>query len=249
MRLPSTCTWTLLFVSVLTAARADAQSSLKDSVVSAPAYTAAIHQYHTYVAPEVGLYRGNQYTDYDYTVQKGQPFFGPDMIREGTVWYNGVRYDHVAMLYDIVKTQLVIADPFKVYKISLWMDMLDSFSLDDHRLVRLRDTAAFSWLRNGYCEYLYRGHLQLLKRETKGLHENLVISSDNVRWFIDSATAYYIKKGGSYHAVSRKAELLTLFKDRRSELRKLMRRSRLKWHDDKEKLLLIAVAWYDGAAH
>jgi hypothetical protein len=249
MRLPSTCFWTCLFISVLTAVDADAQTSLKDSVNSDPAYVAALNQYHIYVAPEVGLYRGMQYVDYDYTVQKGQPFFGPNEIRGGTVWYNGIRYDHVRMLYDLVKDQLVINDPYKVYKISLFMEMVDSFMLDDHRLIKLRDTVAASWLRNGYFEELYRGRILLLKREQKSLHENLVISSDNIRLFIDSSTSYYFKNPGGYHPVKTKREVLNLFNNRRSEVRKVIRKSRLHWHDDKEQILLMVAAWYDGANH
>lgn len=249
MRLPSTCFWTCLFISVLTAVDAEAQSALKDSVTSDLAYAAALNQYHNYIAPEVGLYRGMQYVDYDYTVQKGQPFYGPDSIRVGTVWYNGIRYDQVRMLYDLVKDQLVINDPFRVYKISLFMDMVDSFTLDDHRLIKLRDTLAASWMRNGYFEELYRGHVLLLKREQKALHENLVISSDNIRWFIDGSTNYYLKNPGGYHSVNSKREVLNLFKDRRSEVRKLIRKNKLSWHDDKEKILLTIAAWSDGANH
>ena len=66
-----------LLISTLTALRMDAQSSLKDSSISDSAYAVALRQYHAYVAPEVGLYRGIQYIDYDFTVQKGQPFLGP----------------------------------------------------------------------------------------------------------------------------------------------------------------------------
>jgi hypothetical protein len=249
MRLPSTCFWTCLFISVLTAVDADAQTSLKDSVNSDPGHVAALNQYHTYVAPEVGLYRGMQYVDYDYTVQKGQPFYGPDSIRVGTVWYNGIRYDQVRMLYDLVKDQLVINDPYRVYKISLFMEMVDSFTLDDHRLIKLRDTLAASWMRNGYFEQLYRGRILLLKREQKAVHENLVISSDNIRLFIDGSTSYYLKISGGYHPVNSKREVFNLFKDRRSEVRRLIRKSKLSWHDEKEKVLLIVAAWYDGANH
>ena len=76
----------------------EAQSSLKDTVISDSAYPVALRDYHLYVAPETGLYRGNQYADYDFTIQQGQPFFGPDSIRTGSVWYSGVYYAHVHLL-------------------------------------------------------------------------------------------------------------------------------------------------------
>ena len=249
MRVPSARFLTLLIISALTALSTDAQSSLKEYPVPDSAYAIAMRQYHSYVAPEVGLFRGTQYIDYDYTVQKGQPYFGLDSIRTGSVWYGGVAYDHVRMLYDLIKDQLVILDPYSIYKIALYMDLVDSFALDGHMLVRIRDSLAPAWLRPTYVEPIYRGGLVLLKRERKFMHENLVISSDNVRLFIDGSSEYYLKKGGIYHAVNTREALYDLLKDRRSEIRRLVRKSKLKWHKEKERLLQLVVAWYDGATH
>jgi hypothetical protein len=249
MRLPSARLWPFLIISALTTVRTEGQSSLKESPVSDSAYAIALRQYHSYVAPEVGLYRGTQYIDYDYTVQKGQPFFGPDSIRYGSVWYGGVAYDHVRMLYDLIKDQLVVLDPYNVYKIALYMDLVDSFALDGQTLLRIRDSLAPSWLRSVYFEPIYRGRMVLLKRERKFLHENIVISSDNVRLFIDGNDDYYLKKGDGYHAVNTKEALYDLFKDRRSDVKRLIRKSKLGWHKDKEQLLQLVVAWYDGQNH
>jgi hypothetical protein len=228
----------------------EAQSSLKDSPLSDSAYVAALRQYHAYVTPEVGLYRGMQYIDYDITIQKGQPFFGPDSVRYGSVWYNGIGYDNIRMQYDLVKDQLVILDPFNIYKISLYMDMVDSFALDGHLFIRIRDSLAPSFLRFGYCERIYQGRLVLMKRERKFVHENLVLSSDNVRLYIDGTISFYFKKDGRYQAVNTRKELYNLLKDRRrSDIKRFIRKSKLNWHTDKEQLLQLVAAWYDGANH
>jgi hypothetical protein len=250
MRFPNARYLIFLLLSTLTAMRMEAQSSLKDSPVSDSAYAAALRQYHAYVGPEVGLYRGMQYVDYEYTVQKGQPFYGPDSVRSGSVWYNGVGYDNVRMQYDLVKDQLVIFDPFNIYKISLYMDMVDSFALDGRLLIRIRDSLAPSFIRFGYCERIYQGRTVLLKRERKFIHENLVVSSDNVRLYIDGTISYYLKKDGGYQSVNTKRELFDQLKDRRrSDIKRFIRKSKLNWHTDKEQLLQLVAAWYDGANH
>ena len=240
-----------LLLSALTATRTEAQSSLKDSSVSDSAYAFAVRQYHTYVAPEVSLYRGAQYVDYDFTVQRGQPFLGPDnSIYDGAVWYSRVGYDHLRLQYDLVKEQLVIMDPFNVFKISLYMDMVDSFLLGSHRYFRIRDSLAPSILRSGFSERIYQGRLVLLKRERKELHEKIVISSDNVRLFIDGSISYYFLKDGRYHPVNSKRELFDALKERRrSDIRRVMRTSGLQWSDNKELLLQLVAAWYDGNNH
>jgi hypothetical protein len=250
MRLSSARFLTFLLISALTSLRMDAQSSLNDSSTSDSAYAVALRQYHSYVAPEVGLYRGIQYVDYDFTVQKGQPFLGPDAMRDGSVWYNGIRYDRVHIQFDLVREQLVIYDPFDAFKISLFMDMVDSFALGGHVYFRIRDSLVPSRLRIGYWERIYQGRLVVLKEERKFLRENIMISSDNVRLYIDGTLTYYFKKDGVYHPVNTRSELFDLLKDRRrSDIKRVMRKSNLQWSSDKEQLLKLVAAWYDSANH
>lgn len=251
MRFPSTPYFIFLLLSTLTALRTEAQSSLKDNTISDSAYAFAVRQYHTYVAPEVSLYRGDQYVDYDFTIQRGQPFLGPDnSIHDGAVWYSRMEYDRVRLQYDLVKEQLVIMDPFNVFKISLNMDKVDSFLLGSHRYFRINDSFAPPILRSGFSERIYQGRLVLLKRERKVLHENIVITSDNVRLFVEWSISYYFLKDGRYHPVNSKRELFEALKDRRrSDIRRVMRKTGLDWSDNKELLLQLVAAWYDGNNH
>jgi hypothetical protein len=228
----------------------EAQSSLKDSSIPDSAGAVALRQYHNYIAPEVALYRGIQYMDYDFSVQRGQPFLGPDEVRAGSVWYSGMKYDHVPMLFDLVKEQLVIMDPFNVFKISLYMNLVDSFSLDGHLYFPMRDSLAPPSMRSGFWDRIYQGKVVLLKRERKSLNESIMVSPDNVRFFILSSVSYYFQKGGAYHPVNDKKELFDALNDRRrSEIRRVMRRSGLDWRDNKEQLLQLVAAWYDGVNH
>jgi hypothetical protein len=246
MRLPKATLCSFLLLLTLPTLTIRAQLSPKDSLINDTAYAVAIHQYHVYTTPESGLYRGPQYVDYDYTVQRGQPFFGPDSFRVGTIRYNGLLYEHVLILYDLVKDQVVISDPYYVYKISLLMDLVDGFTIEDHVFILLKDSLNPSAPRSGFYERLYQGHVTLLKREKKSLQENLVQSTDNVRNFIDSSVSYYLKKAGTWYPIGSKGMLLKALKDRRAEVRKFIRNNNLSWHDDKEQLLLKVVLWYDG---
>ena len=105
-------------------------------------------------------------------------------------------------------------------------------------------------MRSGFWDRIHQGRLVLLKRERKSLNENIVIASDNVRFFIVPSVSYYFEKGGVYHPVNDKKELFDALKDRRrSEIRRVMRRSGLDWRDNKEQLLQLVAAWYDGVNH
>jgi hypothetical protein len=132
----------------------------------------------------------------------------------------------------------------------VYMDLVDSFALDGHLYFRMKDSLAPSTMRSGFWTRIYPGKLVLLKRERKSLNENIMVSADNVRFFILSSVAYYFEKGGVYHPVNDKKELFDALKDRRrSEIRRVMRKSGLDWRDNKEQLLRLVAAWYDGVNH
>jgi hypothetical protein len=215
-------------------------------LITDSAYAAAVHEYHAYVAPEVALYRGTQYFDTNLSVRQGQPFMGADVIRIGSVWYDGIEYDNVGMEYNLLKERLVILDPFSVYKISLYMDLVDSFAFGGNVYFRVRDSHAPSILRSGYCDRIHQGRFVLLKRDHKSL-VNTVISLNNPQFIIEESIQYFILKNGVYYAVNSKSKLVHVLSDRRrSEIRKVMRESGLEWSTDQEKLLLLVAAWYDG---
>jgi hypothetical protein len=246
MRLPNKIVCGFLFLFCLTTLKMQAQPTNKDSLIADSAYASALRLYHTFMDPEPGLYRGNRYVDYDYRIQEGQPFFGPDSIRMGTVVYDGIFFDHVPLLYDLVLGSLITNDPYRAYKISLIMDLVDSFTITDHIFFRLLDSLNPSAPRNGFYERLYQGHILLLKKEKKNYVDNVVVSVDNIQNYIGHTVSYYLKKGGTYYLVNTKKALLNTLKDRKNELRKFIRRNNLSWHDDKENLLLKVIPWYDG---
>ena len=112
-----------------------------------------------------------------------------------------------------------------------------------------RDSLAPSSLRSGYCDRIYQGRLVLLKKERKTLNENF-LSVNNVRLYIESSVSYYAIKDGGYHPLNTKREIFDLLKDRRrSDIKRVMRKSNLEWPADKEQLLKLAAAWYDGVNH
>lgn len=247
MRLPTKIVCGFLFLFCLPTLKMQAQTSSRDSMIASSAYAGALRLYHTYINPEPGLYRGARYVDYDYLVQDGQPFFGADSIRIGTVVYDGIFFDQVPMLYDLVKGSLIINDPYHVYKISLIMDLVDSFTITDHQFIRLRDSLNPSAPANGFYELLYKGRLTLLKKEKKNYVANLLVTVENIQNFIGHTISYYLKKGGTYYHLNNKKALLNTFKDRKSDLKKFIRRNKLSWRDDKETLLIKVMSWYDGS--
>jgi len=245
MRLLYKTTCIFLLICIVLCLKIQAQSEARDTSISSRAYGLALRQYHDYLDPEPNLYRGGQYAEYGFLLKDGHPFFGEDRLRKGTVVYNGILYENVALLYDEVQDQPVTPDPLKVFKIALIPFQVDRFTIEDHSFIRLSDSLNRSQPANGFYEQLYKGHISLLKRERKSIQEDVSNPADGVRRFIEAHVSYYIKRGNEYYSVNNKGSLLYALKDKSRETRKFMRQNHLNVRKDKENTLVKVVAWYD----
>ena len=226
--------------------RSVAQTADRDSLLYLSAYNYAIQTYHAALTPETGLYRGGQYVDYAYLISGGHPFLGEGKIKNGSVLYNGILYEHVPLLYDLVKQQVVTYNPANVFKIALINEQIDSFTIGQQIFIRLRDSLNRTAPRVGFYEQLYKGRITLLKKEKKTMEEDVSNPAEGVKHLVYTTIFYYIKKGDIYYPVNTKRSLLYALGSRSKEAKKFMRKNDLKMRDDKERTLLQISAWYDG---
>lgn len=250
--LTKVCCGSLLFYHCLLAT-AWAQPAGVDSLpgVSAnirKAYDTALSVYHSYLTPETGLFRGSEYASYDFTLREGNPFFGDKRRRPGTIVYDSVLYNHVLLLYDEVKDLIVLYDVSNVFKISLYPELIDRFTIEDHRFIRLKDSLNPSQPHNGFYEVLYQGGITLLKKEKKVIREDLN-SGTTAEFYIQGAdTSYYLKKNNVYYPVKNNRSLLHALKDRSQDVKRFIRSNGLSVRRDRENTLIKVSAWYDTSS-
>lgn len=248
MKLRTKAFWLILLVCAHLFLPGQAQPLSRDSLVQT-ANDSAIGQYHNYMTPETHLYRGDEYVTYAPQLKEGYPYFGENSKRKGMVAYDKIIYNDVYLYYDLVTGQVVINDFYDVFKIALIGQLVDSFSIENHFFIRLRDSLNPTQPRNGFYERLYSGHIQLLKKEKKTIEEDLY-SSNVVQRFIHGAdSAYYLKIGNVYHPVNNKRSLQNLLQDRKKDLRKFIRTQQLSMRKDRENTLIKVTAWYDTLPH
>ena len=88
-------------------------------------YYNALQIYHQYVTPETGLFRGSEYVQYGHTLREGHPFFDDGHQQQGSIFYDRILYENVMILYDQVRQQVVINDPYEDYKLFLINEQID----------------------------------------------------------------------------------------------------------------------------
>jgi hypothetical protein len=248
MKLRTKAFWLNLLACTLLTAPGWAQSPVTDSLIQT-SYDSALSKYHAYMVPETHLYRGDEYLTYAQTLKEGYPYFGENSKRIGTVYYDKIRYKDVYLYYDLVTGQVVMNDFYDVFKIALITPLVDSFSIESHFFIHLRDSLNPTAPRNGFYERLYNGHIILLKKEKKEIQEDLYSSSVVLRFIHGADSSFYLRIGNVYHPVNNNRSLSNVLKDRKKDLRKFIRSQQLSMRKDRENTLIKVTAWYDSLPH
>jgi len=202
----------------------------------------AINVYYQSLAEESPLYNGSEYLEYAYTLQEGHPFFLSTNFVNGNVTLDGMIFHDVPMLYDIIKDQLIIQDFQRVYKINLPPDRVQQFFLMGHLFVRLtRDST--EQIKTGFYEQLYRGKTSLFARREKKILEkysNVQISKEVI-----SQNIYYMKMDGIYHTIKNKSSMLAVLKNKKKDVQQYLKTNNIKFKQEPERAMIMAVKYYD----
>ena len=221
----------VIFLLYLTTTAAG-QLTPPDTSFGLSARNQAITAYERTLYEQAHIYEGNEYIAHDHRI-KIHPFYRIDSLQTGTVLYNGVQYNSVQMLYDIVRDELAIQPPGGGYRLRVRNDYVAAFSLGAYQFSRIVGDSA-TGLPTGYYEVLYNGITKALSHRVKTVHED--ISSGSYRAEYVPKDRFYILKEGIYHKVKSKRSLLNLFPDQAKNLRKYIRANKLKFTDDQREL-------------
>lgn len=238
----------VLFVS----ARVSAQVLKPDSSFIQIAANQVVEQYNKAIYKQAHVYDGNEYITHDYRI-KVHPFYRVDSLQMGTIYYNGVRYDNVKMLYDIVRDELAVQPPEGAYRIRLRNEYLTSFTIGPYTFTRIGagvgagpsigDSAV--GVPTGFYEVLHDGRVKALSRRVKIVHED--ISQGYYKADYQQKDRFFILKEGVYHEVKTKRSLLNLFPDQSQELRKYSRAKNLKFNDNqREEAIALITQRYEA---
>lgn len=201
----------------------------------------AIKHYYDAFGNQAALYNGTEYIDYKFQTE-GHPFFLSNHWSEGTVYFDGMRYPGVLMLYDIVDEAVVIAlqntSESLFNKIRIDLDRVQSFSMKGHEFVRLAEDSGAN-MEKGFYDLLYAGDSKVVAKRAKTAKKEvaLLIYKQHDRFFI--------KKDGLFHPVKNKASVLKLFKEHKRELAGYLRDNKINFNDNRDFAIVSLAKQYD----
>jgi hypothetical protein len=220
-----------------------AQGNAADSNFYASALDATLRTVYQQAADQSGLYNGPLYPGYPFSFKKGSPYFEPAQFSPGDIDYDHLRYQNIPLLYDELRDLLIIQD--NQFPLQLVNSFLSGFTLHGHQFVKWEGAGPKEFNgREVFFELLVQGPIQVLKKESKKLSEEVSVDLGIERSVLQEER-YFIGREGSLSEIRKERDLLGLLKDRQKEIRQYLKDHQLKFRDDPEKLLIQVAGYYE----
>jgi len=232
-----------VYFSLILSTGSPAQLREKDTVTNASHDSAAIQLYHQFLSNEKSLYNGREYIPYTATLANGHPYFQSTDFVKGSVFYDGVLYEDIPILFDIIKNAVVIQDAYQKFRMQLIDEKISWFTINNTSFVHIQDVPpGKNSIEPGFYRILYKGNISLLKKESKIIRERL--EAKLIKNVIEMPS-FYIKKNNKYYITDSRGDVLDVLKDKKTEIRQFIRQKNLKISDEPEKALSGIVAYYN----
>jgi len=201
-----------------------------------------IDLYYMALGEQAPIYNGNEYIEYALILQEGHPFFKSSLFTNGDIYFDGMLFLGVPMVYDLIKDQVVIRDFHNIYKINLPASKIQQFILSDHVFVRIVHNN-FNEINTGFYEQLYKGKVGLFAKREKAIIEKH--GSQQIDNVVVSTNSYYVMKKDIYYKFKNERSLLKILNDKKKEIQQYFKKNRIRYKDDPERSMVMAIEYYN----
>lgn len=201
--------------------------------------------YYQTLGDQSPLFNAREYVAFPGIIHEGHPFYKTTEFVKGTIHYDGMVFDDAMILYDIITDKVLILH-YNGFRIDLPVNKITEFRLLDHHFIRLFPDSA-QVIQEGFYDKLYDGKMVLFVKRVKSFREER--TGNDILRVVDEKDLFYIYKQGVYHPVRSKKALLNIFRDRKDEIRRDLKKKGLKFRKNREAVVLAAVQYYDSLSN
>lgn len=202
----------------------------------------AITGYYQALGEQAPIYNGEEYIPLNIILREGHVFFGSDIFTKGSIWFDGMFFQDVPLLYDILKDRIIVQHYSHRYKINLASEKVGYFTLQGHQFVHLAADAD-GLIKDGFYESLYSGKTMLFAKRTKTISEDH--SATEINNIVSEQSERYIKKDGRYYRIKNLHTFLDIFKSNRKEIQQHLNKNKIKYKNNPELAMIMAIEFYD----
>ena len=161
---------------------------------------------------------------------KGHPFFGDGKWSKETLIVKGKVFVDVELIYDVEADKLILNAKYNentFIKIELSDEVIDSFNIQSHHFINSRQFLSDPG-ELIYFEQIYNGDFFFLIKHKKILN-NAYYDTPPFGRFSDMQSVYYIYEDGKMKRLISKRSFLEYFKENKKEIRKYMRKNKIRY--------------------
>lgn len=189
------------------------------------------------------LYNGGMHYPHPKFKNGGHASFVSNNYTKGTIVYDGLTYNNLSVMYDLVRDQLLLLNADSSGGIVVQSQHIDFFSLHHHNFINIKSGTAPKNIAPGYYDLLYDGRIKLLARRVKRVTENV---TQYVEKQVEQVVSYYLLKDSVYTQIKGRQDLMTLLKATQSENEHYIKDNKLDFNRNKEASFLKLVSFYDS---
>lgn len=189
------------------------------------------------------IFNGKEHVKYP-AFYIGHPFLVADQYTTGNLCCDSTLYPDVPLKLDWYTGELLINTPDQRYNIVIPSERLQYATLYNYRLFYHRADSRPGSPPDGYYLALPNsGKYPIWKKEVVKQEERFVDRKALVAF--NRSFHFYIEKDGVYHKVKSKKSLLNVFPDRKKELNRFIKESRLNYTETPDRMLVAVVEQYE----
>src|SRR5260221_13613266 len=238
-------TFTICFLSIIINKHSFAQTTTADNSLQQSTFNNAVNLYYTSLGEESPLFNGPEYYFYDPHIKGNAYFLDNNGFTTGSVYYDGMLYSGVPLLYDLYSDKVITLLYNHYSKFSLLNERVKSFDYLDHHFVNINTDTINNTanMKPGFYDELYNGKSQVLVKISKDIQ---TITSGTAENYFNLTTRYFFKKNRTYYSIYSQGSLINVLKDRKKELQQYIRANQIKFRSNPEEAMVKIASYYDN---
>ncbi len=223
-----------------------AQAAVGDTSSQQNALNYAVALYNSAIGIQAPLYSGIEYNFYDPHIKGNAYYLDINGFSTGAVFYDGLLYNKVSLLYDLFTDELVVLLPNRVSKFVAIKERVKWFNYQNGHFININaDTLANNaGIRSGYYLQIYKGRSEVLGRYEKTMQTS-TNGTTGVENYFSQSKDFYFRKNNVYYRVNSQRALQDVLKEKKKELKKFISANDIQYRDNPEDALLKIATWYD----
>jgi hypothetical protein len=201
----------------------------------------SIANFQNEIGEDAHLYTGKEYYSYEKGI-KGHPFFESPQMQNCDIFYDGIFYSNIPLLFDIVRQEIVINRYNKNVRISLFSEKVEYFTLAGHRFENITLAEGKDEnISNGIYDIVFDGKTRVVVKRFKRIKNP--IKAEDPPVFVEE-DAFYIQNGDRFYPIENRSSLLPALNDKRETIKIYIRKNKFRFKKNIEKELIMTTAYY-----